>query len=211
MLTAVNECLPSAGWSKKKNDQRPLIPGWKKDIQPLKDSAMFWNAIWISAGKPLNTQLHNLMKTTRNHFRMANTLKKNSLLDACFENQNMDIFTEIKKLRKCSPTVATTIDGMRDDIPNFANIYEDLYNCFGPKEVQDFQLALKERINQSSMIDVLKVTPSVIAEAVLHLKAVKNDPVFEFSSDCIKNAPTLFYEHLALVFRSFLIHGNISY
>ena len=59
------------------------------------------------------------------------------------------------------------------------------------------------------MRDVLKVTP-LIAEAVSHLKSGKSDPVFEFSSDCIKNAPTLFYEHLALVFRSFLIHGHIS-
>ena len=55
-----------------------------------------------------------------------------------------------------------------------------------------------------------EVTPSLIAEAVSRLKSGKSDPVFEFSSDCIKNAPTLFYEHLALVFRSFLIHGHIS-
>ena len=221
LSTAANECLPtSAGRSKNNNDKKPLIPGWKKDIQPFKDSTMFWNAIWISAGKPLNTQLHNLMKKTRNiyHFhirkgkRKINTLKKNSLLDACFGNQNMDIFTEIKKLRKCSSTVATTIGGMREDIPNhFANIYEDLYNSVSDeKEVQDFQLALKKRINQSSMRDVLKVTPSLIAEDVSHLKSGKSDPVFEFSSDCIKNVPTLFYEHLALVFRSFLIHGHIS-
>ena len=60
------------------------------------------------------------------------------------------------------------------------------------------------------MRDVLKVTPSLIAKAVSHLKSGKSDPVFEFSSDCIKNAPTLFYEHLALVFRNFLIHGHIS-
>ena len=135
---------------------------------------------------------------------MINTLKKNSLLDACFGNQNMDIFTEIKKLRKCSPTVVTVIDGMHEDIPNHsANIYEDLYNSVSDqKEVQDFQLALQEHINQSSMIDRC-VTPLVIAEAVSHLKSGKSDPVFEFSSNCIKNAPTLFYEHLTLVFRSF--------
>ena len=50
----------------------------------------------------------------------------------------------------------------------------------------------------------------MIAEAVEHLKYDKNDPVFEFSSDCIKNAPTLFYEHLATLFKSFLIHGHIT-
>ena len=60
------------------------------------------------------------------------------------------------------------------------------------------------------MRDVLNVTSSLIDEAVSHLKSGKSDPVFEFSSDCIKNAPTLFYEHLALVFRNFLIHGHIS-
>ena len=98
------------------------------------------------------------------------------------------------------PTAAITIDGMREDIPNhFANIFEDLYNSVSDeKEVQDFQLALKKRINQSSMRDVLKVTPSLIAEAVLHLKSGKSDPVFEFSSDCIKNAPTLFYDTVTL-------------
>ena len=35
------------------------------------------------------------------HFKIVNDDVYHSLLDACFGNQNVDIFTEIKKLRKC--------------------------------------------------------------------------------------------------------------
>ena len=30
------------------------LPKWKEDVDPVKDTAHFWNAVWKSAGKPLN-------------------------------------------------------------------------------------------------------------------------------------------------------------
>ena len=61
------------------------------------------------------------------------------------------------------------------------------------------------------MEEAFKITPTAIADAVMHLKEEKRDPIFEFSSDYVKNAPFIFYEHLAFFFRTSLIHGHISY
>ena len=110
---------------------------WNAEIQPFKDKAMFWLAIWVSAGRPMNTQLHHLMKKTRNvyHFqirkckKMKDILKKNTFLRACIDNKNTDLFKAIRSLRRSAPTVANTIDGKSENIPDhFAGIYESLYN-----------------------------------------------------------------------------------
>ena len=48
------------------NISMKAIPRWKEDIAPYKDNAVFWNSVWNSTGKPHNTELHNIMKRTRN-------------------------------------------------------------------------------------------------------------------------------------------------
>ena len=48
------------------------------------------------------------------------------------------------------------------------------------------------------------MTSSVIADAVAHIKQDKTDPIFNFCSDCFKNAPEILYDQLAAIFR-----GNI--
>ena len=200
--------------------KKDLIPNWKDDIQPFKDTAMFWNAVWQSAGRPLNTVLHNIMKRTRNvyHFhirknkRMINTMKRNNILRACFADNQLDIFSEIRKMRRCTHSVATTIDGESENIPkHFANIYNELYNSVSDQaEVQKLYIMLTERIGESSLFEVRKVTPDVVSEAIEHIKAGKNDPVLCFNSDCIRNAPLAIHEHLASIFQNFLVHAHVS-
>ena len=85
----------------------------------------------------MNTQLHHLMKKTRNvyHFqirkckKMKDILKKNTFLRACIDNKNTGLFKAIRSQRRSAPTVANTIDGKSEGIPDhFAGIYESLYN-----------------------------------------------------------------------------------
>ena len=44
----------------------------------------------------------------------------------------------------------------------------------------------------------------------MHLKPDKSDPQFNFSSDCLKNAPDIFFDQLTKLSKCFLIHGHIS-
>ena len=94
-------------------EQRSPVPGWTDTVKPFRDEAYFWHQVWQSAGRPLNTQLHLIMKRTRNiyHYNIRkckkaeNSIRRNRLLDACI-NGNGDIFKEIKKMRKSAPVVA---------------------------------------------------------------------------------------------------------
>ena len=42
------------------------------------------------------------------------------------------------------------------------------------------------------------------------IKSNKNDPVFQFNSNCIKRAPKSFHLHNANIIKLFLIHGHVS-
>ena len=139
---------------------------------------------------------------------MTNMMKKNTLLQACIDNNNVDLFKEIRKMRNLTPTIASTIDGKCEDIPNhFAGIYKDLYNSVNDKDdLLNVHHMLDRIIDSNSVDEVLRITPTVIADAVQQLKDNKSDPIFEFSCDCHKNAPLIFYEQPAALFRTFLIH-----
>ena len=97
---------------------------------------MSWNSVWISVGKPINTELHRITKKTRNayHFqirknkKLTENLKKNAFLNACISN-NGYIFKLIRKERATSASLPSTIDGVSTGIENhFASIYKKLYN-----------------------------------------------------------------------------------
>ena len=90
-------------------------------------------------------------------------------------------------------------------------MYEKLYNSIDDDD--DLMLILRhlnEKINSASMVDVNKVTASLVEEAISHLKNGKSDPQFQFDSDCLKNAPQVLYEDLAKLFRLYLTHGHAS-
>ena len=99
------------------------------------------------------------------------------------------------------------IDGITSDVETyFANKYRKLY-----KSVNDQDNLLKvmqfvdKKGNPSSIADVERITP-----IVEHLKNNKIDPVFDLSSDCLKNAPFILCEQLALIFKHYVTHGHIS-
>ena len=139
---------------------------------------------------------------------MVDILKRVKLLDACINRQG-NLFDEIKKLRKSSPIGANAIDGISDDIPkHFADIYGILYNSVDD-QVSLHRILRRVNCNISSISnEVTKVTPAIVCEAISHLKGNRSDPTFQFN--CLLNAPAILYDHLACVFRSYLIHGHIS-
>ena len=86
--STAEKCLPSSRG--KCDKEKTGIPNWNDEIQPLNEKAMFWHAVWQSAGRPINTELHRVMKRTRNIYRlyirknrrMVDMFKKNALLNA---------------------------------------------------------------------------------------------------------------------------------
>ena len=218
MEIAATQCLPGNSAAKVKPGKSTIMD-WKKTVQPFRENAMFWHAVWISAGRTINTALHQVMKRTRNiyHYqirkarRMTECIRKNTLLDACINN-NGDIFKEIRKLRRTQPTVSSVIDGNNINIEShFAKVYEKLYNSVDDAEnLSRIHKRLNDSINEDSIKEVNKITPKLIQLAISKLKNDKTDPVLQFSSNCLKSAPRILCDHLAALFKMILIHGHIS-
>ena len=74
---------------------------------------------------------------------------------------------------------------------------------------------IDQRINellsfQDSETEVEKVNSDIVRKAVSLMKKKKLDVSQGFSSDCLLNAPSSLFDHLATVFRSWLYHGRVT-
>ena len=158
------------------------------------------------------------MKRTRNIYhrelkkcqKSEEVIKKSKLLNACLNGEG-DLFREIKTRRKVKTVHADKIDSVSEDIPNhFRSIYSDLYNSVNDgEEVQKISDEVDKNISKESMLDVNRVTTEEVKKAAAALKPGKGDPFFSFSSDCLKVNSDILSEYIALMIRSFLIHGYI--
>ena len=171
-----------------------VLPGWNDEVKPFKENAMLWNAIWVSAGKPINNALHRIMKRTRNvyHYqirkckRSVDIIKKDKLLDACVNGKG-NIFDELRKIRKVKKHVPHTMNGKTNVSETFANVYQNLYNSAGDKEeISKLLVQVNEHIGDLSISDVNMVSSEIVRKATNQVKPNKNDPVFAFNSDCLK-------------------------
>ena len=167
---SVKDCLPQTSGRNKKS-----IPGRNDDVKPFREEAMFWHSLWISAGKPINNTLHNVMKKTRNvyHYQIrkcrkaVEALKRDKLLNACINGEG-DIFNELKKLRMVSRTVSKTMDDAKEDVSeHFANVYERIYNSVDDKEMSRMYSRINKSIDTTSLSDVDLVTNDIVREATI--------------------------------------------
>ena len=102
---------------------------------------------------------------------MTECVRRNTLLDACINN-NGDIFKEIRKLRTTPPAMSSVIDGNNTNIEgHFAKVYGKLYNtCDDAENLSRIHRRLDDSINLGSLIEVDKITPQLIQQAVMKLK-----------------------------------------
>lgn len=149
------------------------MPGFDT-VRPAKDNATFWHAIWVSCGKPINTEVHRIMKRTRSiyHYQIRkikateNKIRANKLLESSL-NGSIDLFKEIKKMRKTNNSVANKIDGKNENIPDhFASIYSNVFNSVDDNEnLTQIKKIIDTGINSDSNEYINKITPSIVKQA----------------------------------------------
>ena len=212
--------LPGTGGHGRLDSQRQRsVPGWRESVRPFREEAYFWHQLWVSCGRPLNCEVHSNMKKSRNKYhyeykkccKAEMKIKSSKLLDSCL-NGEADLFKQIKAMRRSKPVVATSMDGVKSDITgHFKTKYEELYNSSDDKhDLLRVQEETEGKVDDKSILDAEKVTPELVKQAVHKLMPGKSDPVFSYSSDCLKNAPELLFQQLSLVIQSFLVHGHVT-
>ena len=149
---------------------------------------MLWHSVWISAEKLINTELHRIMKKTRNVYhlqirknkKLTENLKKNAFLNACISNKG-DIFKLIRKERASSASLPSTIDGDLTDIANhLASIYKKLYNSADDDiGLSRFKEHLWRKVDPSGIEDTWRIITERVQDEVHRLKNDKTDPVWK--------------------------------
>ena len=70
LLAIIDECtflnIPPSSLP---NEKRR--PGWSDVVRPFQDDAKFYHSLWLSYGKPVNCNLYNVMKRSRNQYHYA--------------------------------------------------------------------------------------------------------------------------------------------
>ena len=200
------------------------IPGWEENIKPQRDSSLFWHAVWISAARPNNGVLHDIMKKTRNQYhyavrkvkKLAEEIRARELLTASLGG-DVNLLKEMKKIRGNNkgnenlPDNVEGAEGQEEVVEKFREVYETLYNSAeSSASVQLIKERLANTIGPESLLEVNKVTGEMVKKAATRIKPGKSDVSGAYTSDVLLHAPDSLFDKLAIIFRSFLTHGTVT-
>ena len=215
--------LSNAGgrkWNPEKNcPMGKVIPGWKEQVEPYRQDALFWHNVWLSAGRPTTGGLHTLMAKSRNQYhyairrvkRMADSIRASNLFEAA-QKGDVDLLKEMKKMngKKTTSTLAESVEGKdnpEDIVEEFRAVYSSLYNSV-PSAIEELKDSLDVKVDD--LIEVKKVTGKIVKDAACRMKPSKSDVSGGYSSDALLNGPDSLFECLASIIRSFLIHSTVT-
>ena len=207
-----------------KGSRRHLkLPGWNEEVKPLKDDSKFWYSIWLSAGRPSSGALHSVVVNAKVKYRhavrkaqkKANTERASTMLAAA-ESGDKALMAQMKAVMGSKKTKQEMPDSLEGSVgegeilEKFRDLYSELYNsCSTEGEMKDLLQDLKNHIDCRAEGEVAKMTPQVVKRACNRMKPGRLDVSQSFTSDVFRQGPDLLYEHLANVFKSFLVHGTM--
>ena len=120
----------------KTRNGKPRFAGWNSNVRPHRETALFWNAI---CGRPAQGPIAMIRRRTRAlYHRGVKQVKANSdaltsarMAHALQENKSRDLWKEVKKMKRSSKGLPSTIDGSCDEgsiADVFAQKYRTMYN-----------------------------------------------------------------------------------
>ena len=200
------------------------IPGWRESVEPLCEDAKFWHAVWVSAGRPQDGDLHTAMARSRNiyHYgvrrakRQSELYKAKKLFEASFTS-DMELLKEMRKLRAGNDGIAELpdnvagADGEDEIVEKFREVYSALYNSSSTAdEVEVIRNKVRELVTNDSIQEVARINGKTVKAAAGLMKAGKTDISEGYRSDAILCGPDILFDQLALVFRSWCVHGTVT-
>ena len=103
-------------------------------------------------------------------------------------------------------------NGEEEIVGKFREVYSSLYNSCGSG---DEMFEIKRQVHllvdsENSLEEIIRFTGEVVKKAVVKMKPSKADVSGSFTSDALLHAPDSFFDLLALVYRSWLVHGTVT-
>jgi hypothetical protein len=69
---------------------------------------------------------------------------------------------------------------------------------------------VEDSVTDEGFEEIQKITSESVKAAALMMKKVKTDVSGSYNTDALRLAPDALFEKLALIYRSFLVHGTVS-
>ena len=203
--------------------RRTPVPGWNQYVKPFRDDSLFWHSVWVSAGRPQNTVLHQIMRSTRAkyHFaikkirRLESEIRKDNMLQDSLNGKINDILKHIKSTRKTNKGPVNNIDGIMgsDNISShFSDIYKEIYNRHRSTDnVNKVFSNINNSIDQTAITELDKITDELIINIINNLDFGKSDEFYNWGTDALKFGVNCIAPQFKCLFRAFLVHGHISH
>lgn len=212
-VKAADECFPISRPNKINR------PRWRDEMQPFKDDALFWDAIWRSCSCPRQGVVYELRQRTKRQYHYAfrrykkqeQTLRRERMGEQILQSDQRQFWREVKRLFPSNVNNAPIIDGEANhgSIANiFADKYKALFNSVpsSPTDMASISSELNKLIEKTTAADAIVSTDEVSA-AIKRLNANKHDGSREIWSDFFIWAPYPLINHLSSLFSAMLIHG----
>ena len=147
---------------------------------------------------------------------MSDSIRARKLLEAS-EAGSINLINEMKKIKGGKkenldlPETVEDASGEASIVDKFREVYQTLYNSWDTsEEMKEIKAELFDKISKASVAEANKVTGRVVKAAACTMKAGKSDVSESYTSDCILNAPDIFFDLIAQVFRSWIVHGSVT-
>ena len=164
------------------------------------------------------------MKHVRNKYhyavRKAKAAADKVNLEKLFESAksgDVDLLKQMKLIKGGNKVHSMATDnlegatGASEISEKFKEVYEALYNSAESiDEMNAIKEKLREVIGPSSIPQVNKVTGKSVKVACANMKPGKSDVTGSYTSDLLLHGPDSLFEFLAGVFRSFIVHGDVT-
>ncbi len=192
------------------------VAGWIDDVEPIRQTSIFWHKIWIDCGRPVQGAVADVRRLTRRKYHNAvkvclknqKSMQRRRLGELASKKGSRPIFDELKKLAGTNSTCTNKIDDLKNDSDicnRFANKYKNTYNMLEDDRIDDLEQCIGARLLQcdSSCCDV---SEQEVKAAILKLKADKHDGNGFYSNHLLYGNPVL-HGKLAQLFSCMLRHG----
>ena len=143
---------------------------------------------------------------------LAGTIRSRKLFEAS-EAGSVKLLEEMKKVKRGKkdkadlPDSVAGVTGEDLIVEKFRLVYEELYNSWDSSETMiGIKNEIQNCIKQSSILEAEKITGALVKEAACSMKSGKADVSDSYSSDALLNAPDIFFDMIAMVYRSWIVH-----
>ena len=221
----INACLSAAEVSIPMTSNRNssgVIPGWKDEVEPLREKSMFWHSLWIDCGRPHSGAVADIMRRSRAsyHYAIRSARKREQdivnerFATALLSHKDRDFWSEVKRIRShknCPSNVVDNLSTPESIADFFAKKYEDLYTSvsYSVNDMQKISDEVDALIGLVGFDDSCTFKYADVVTAINRLHSGKGDGDKGLMSEHLKQGCDELFIHIALLFTSMAVHGYV--